>query len=108
LNEEDVITASDLKYLIDHGRQVKLIDVRELNEYEICHIDGSKLIPLGELPKRILELNIDDEHVIYCHTGERSAWAVTYLKKCGLKNVKNLIGGIDAWAVEVDPSIARY
>jgi rhodanese-related sulfurtransferase len=108
LNEEDVITASELKYLIDHGRQVKLIDVREPNEYEICHIDGSKLIPLGELPKRILEFDIDDEHVIYCHTGERSAWAVSYLKKCGLKNVKNLIGGIDAWSVGVDQSIARY
>ncbi len=108
MNEEDVITASELKYLIDHGRQVKLIDVREPNEYEICHIDGSKLIPLGELPKRILEFNIDDEHVIYCHTGERSAWAVSYLKKCGLKNVKNLIGGIDAWSVGVDQSIARY
>ncbi len=108
MNEEDVITASELKYLIDHGRQVKLIDVRELNEYEICHINGSKLIPLGELPKRILEFDIDDEHVIYCHTGERSAWAVAYLKKCGLKNVKNLIGGIDPWSVGVDQSIARY
>ena len=110
MNDLDVITVSELKSLIDnrHRQPVNLIDVRERNEYTFCHIDGSKLIPLGDLPGRIGELDANSEYVVYCHTGQRSAWAVEYLKKCGVKKVRHLQGGIDAWADRVDASMARY
>jgi len=108
LNEQDVITVSALKYLMDNRRPVHLIDVREASEYALCHIDGSKLIPLGDLTSRIADLDVNAEYVVYCHTGHRSAWAAEYLKKCGFKKVRNLQGSIDAWAERVDPSMARY
>jgi len=108
LNDRDVITVSELKSLIDKRQPVNLIDVRELNEYTICHIDGSRLIPLGDLPGRTAELDVNAEYVIYCHTGRRSAWAVQYLKRCGVKNARSLQGGIDAWAEKIDLLMARY
>ncbi|MGA2790004.1 MAG: molybdopterin-synthase adenylyltransferase MoeB [Candidatus Bathyarchaeia archaeon] len=107
LNEEDEITVTELKRLIDKGG-VNLIDVREPHEYEICRIEGSKLIPVSEIPNRINEFNLTDEYIFHCHTGVRSARAVNLLRQLGFKKVKNLKGGIDAWADEVDPSIPRY
>jgi adenylyltransferase/sulfurtransferase len=108
LNEEDEITVTELERLIDKGGGVNLIDVREPHEYEICRIEGSKLIPVGEIPNRVNEFNLTDEYIFHCHTGRRSAWAVSLLRQLGFKKVKNLKGGIDAWADEVDPSIPRY
>ena len=107
LSEENEITVTELKETIDTGR-VKLIDVREPHEYEICKIEGSTLIPLGDVPNRLNEFNLTDEYVFYCHVGGRSARAVSLLRQLGFKRVKNLTGGIDAWATEVDPSIPRY
>lgn len=108
LGEENEMTVTELKRLIDKGERVNLIDVREPHEYEICKIEGSKLIPVGEIPNRVNEFNLTDDYVFHCHTGVRSAWAVNFLRQLGLKKVKNLKGGIDAWATEVDPSIPRY
>ena len=85
-----------------------LIDVREPHEYDICKIDGSKLIPLGEISQRYGELNPDDEIILQCHHGGRSMKAANFLKEKGFKNVINLKGGIDEWAEKFDPDMARY
>ena len=108
MREVNVISAPALKHLIDSGRSITLIDVREPSEYALCHIAGSRLIPLGELANHIDELDVNAQYIIYCHIGERSAYAVAYLTKCGFKNVRNLQGGIDAWAEKVDSSMPRY
>ncbi len=107
LGEENEITVTELKKLMDTG-SVNLIDVREPQEYDICKIKGSKLIPLNEVPNHVNEFNLTDEYVFHCHTGVRSARAVLLLRELGFKRVKNLIGGIDAWATQVDPSVPRY
>jgi len=107
LNEENEITVAELKQRMDRGH-VNLIDVRDAHEYEICRISGSRLVPLRELPDRVNEFNLTDEYIFHCHTGVRSARAVSLLRELGFKRVKNLTGGIDAWAVEIDSSIPRY
>lgn len=106
--EVAVVTPKELKSEISGGRKVLLLDVREPHEHEIAHLEGSKLIPLGELPERVKELDTADEIVAYCHTGGRSARATDFLKTLGFKKVRNLEGGIDAWAVEVEPQMNRY
>jgi adenylyltransferase/sulfurtransferase len=97
-----------LKKWIDEGRGLLLLDVREPLEYQICHIRGSKLIPLGQLRDRVGELDKSKAIVAYCHVGIRSAAAVELLSGMGFKSVKNLKGGITAWADQVDPSMPKY
>lgn len=108
MEEEYEITVKELKRLLDNGTHVTLIDVREPSEFEFCHIIGSKLVPVGQIPNRVSEFSHADEYVFHCHVGERSGWAVNFLRQLGFKKVKNLKGGIDAWAVEIDPSMPRY
>ncbi|MGP8069457.1 MAG: rhodanese-like domain-containing protein [Candidatus Bathyarchaeia archaeon] len=108
MEEEMEITVKELKRLIDSGAQVRLVDVREQYEYDFCHIEGSTLIPIGQIWARVNELNPESEYVFYCHVGQRSAWAINLLRQRGFKKVKNLKGGIDQWAVEIDPSTPRY
>ena len=107
LNEENEITVRELSDRMARGR-VNLIDVREPHECEICRIDGSQNIPLGDIPNRVNEFNQTDEYIFQCHSGIRSARAVSFLRELGFRRVKNLVGGIDAWSVEIDPSIPRY
>jgi len=102
------MTARELKAAIDAGRKLILLDVREPFEYSICHLQSSTLIPVDQLSHRLKELDLNDEIVAYCHVGIRSAGAVSLLRKNGFTNVKNLTGGIDAWAAKVDPKMARY
>lgn len=108
--EEDVIEIDidQFKEMRDNGNDFTLLDVREYHEYDIANIEGSVLIPLGEVADRLDELNPDDEIVIHCHHGGRSMKATQYLKDQGFKNVKNLAGGIDAWAEKYDPDMPRY
>lgn len=87
---------------------IVLLDVREPVEWEICHIEGARLIPLGQLPARLAELDGHDEIVAYCHHGIRSLQAVEILRGAGFQRAWSLKGGIDAWALEVDPGVARY
>src|SRR5208282_255289 len=108
MEEEFEITVRELKRLIDSGTQVHLVDVREQYEYDLCHIEGSTLIPMRKFWTGVNNLNPEDEYVFYCHVGERSAWVVNLLRHRGFKKVKNLKGGIDQWAVEIDPSTPRY
>jgi len=102
------ITCVDLKKKIDSKKPFVLIDVREPHEFQISRIPGSTLIPLGDVPKRWQEIPGDQEIVIHCKAGVRSAKALLFLQQQGYKNLLNLKGGIDAWAEEVDPSLPRY
>ena len=105
---EGEIDAVQLKAKIDRGDNFVLIDVREPHEFQICRIPTSKLIPLGELPKRLNELNSADEIVMHCKSGMRSAKGVDFLKQAGFKKVKNMKGGILAWSDKVDPTVPKY
>jgi sulfur-carrier protein adenylyltransferase/sulfurtransferase len=102
------MTATELKQECDQGKPIVIVDVREPHEYEIAHIDGAVLIPLGELPERLKELDDHAEIVTHCHHGARSLKALEILKAAGFSKVRSLRGGIDAWAVNVDPSLPRY
>ena len=102
------ITAVELKKKMDRREKFMLIDVREPSEFKINQIPGAKLIPLGNIPARVHELDSADEIVVHCHFGGRSAKAVEFLQKAGFKKVKNLAGGIHAWSQDVDPSCPRY
>jgi molybdopterin/thiamine biosynthesis adenylyltransferase/rhodanese-related sulfurtransferase/molybdopterin converting factor small subunit len=102
------IDAVELKAKMDRGDDFVLVDVREPHEYQICRIPGSKLIPLGEVPKRVNELNSADDIVVHCKMGGRSAKAVEFLKQAGFRKVKNMKGGILAWSDKVDPTVPKY
>lgn len=102
------ITVRELKDRLDKGDKVFLLDVREPHEFSMAKIEGSTLIPLGTLPNSLNQLDPGDEIVALCHKGMRSADAVGFLLQQGFSNVKNLIGGIDAWSVEIDHSVPRY
>jgi adenylyltransferase/sulfurtransferase len=102
------ITPEEVKKMMDERKPFVLIDVREPHEYQICRIPGSKLIPLGEVPKRMSELNSADEIVVHCRSGVRSALAVDLLMKSGFRKISNLKGGILAWSNQVDPSVPKY
>jgi len=85
-----------------------LVDVREPWEFDLCRIEGSRLIPLGELPRRLDELPRERSLVMICHTGRRSQNAAMLLEQAGFTDVQNLKGGVEGWAVEVDTSMKRY
>src|SRR5712691_4880432 len=102
------ITPLELKQRLDRGDKLFILDVREPHEYQICRLEGSHLIPLGEIPQRVNELNSADEIVVHCKMGGRSAKAVDFLRQAGFKKLKNLKGGIDLWAQTVDQTIPRY
>ena len=88
--------------------QVDLIDVREPHEWEIVHIDAARLIPLGQLPERLTELDGHAEIVTHCHHGARSMKALEILRGAGYGKVRSLAGGIDAWAERVETGLPRY
>src|SRR3989442_4096014 len=105
---EGEIDPVEVKAKIDRGDPFVLIDVREPHEYQIAKIPYARLIPLGELPNRVNELNSADEIVAHCKSGMRSAKAVEFLKQAGFKKVKNMKGGILAWSDKVDPTVPKY
>ncbi|MFL6281467.1 MAG: ubiquitin-like small modifier protein 1 [Vicinamibacterales bacterium] len=102
------ITVEELKTKMDRGDDFFLLDVREPNEYQICRIAGSTLIPLGELAQRTGELDRNREMVVHCKMGGRSAKAVSLLQERGFNRVSNLKGGILSWIDRVDPSQTKY
>jgi adenylyltransferase/sulfurtransferase len=101
------ISVEDLKKKIDNKEDIFILDVREPHEYQICNINGH-LIPLGDLPKRMGELDANREIVAHCKMGGRSAKAVALLKQAGFNKVSNLTGGITAWAERIDPKMPKY
>jgi adenylyltransferase/sulfurtransferase len=101
------ISAPDLKRRLDAGDAPTIVDVREPWEHELAAIPGARLIPMDVLPGHVDALAGEREIVVHCHHGQRSAAVVQWLRRQGLPAV-NLRGGIDAWAVEVDPALRRY
>jgi len=97
----------ELKRRLDAGDDLYVLDVREPHEYQICNI-GGHLIPLGDLPKRVNELDSSREIVAHCRSGVRSGKAVAFLQQAGFKRVHNLAGGILAWADRIDPKMPKY
>ena len=101
------ITPRELKARLDRGDDLYILDVREPHEYQICNLQGH-LLPLGELPRRVHELDSSREIVAHCRSGKRSAEAVDFLRKAGFRKIHNLKGGILAWSDDVDPSVPKY
>ena len=101
------ITPRELKARLDRGEDLFILDVREPHEFQICNLRGH-LIPLGELPRRVHELDSSREIVAHCRSGKRSAEAVDFLRKAGFRKILNLKGGILAWSDEVDASVPKY
>ena len=108
VNKATEITSVELKQRLDRGDALRIVDVREPNEYQINRIPGSVLIPLGDVPKRQNELDPNDEIVVHCKMGTRSAKAADFLRSVGFKRVLNLKGGILDWVEKVDPSQPKY
>jgi sulfur-carrier protein adenylyltransferase/sulfurtransferase len=108
VNSATEITSVDLKTRLDRGDVLKIVDVREPNEYQINRIPGSTLIPLGDVQKRYNELDPEAEIVVHCKMGGRSAKAADFLRSVGFKRVLNLKGGILDWVDKVDPSQPKY
>jgi rhodanese-related sulfurtransferase len=102
------ITVEEVKTKQDAGEKFRLIDVREPAEHRACRIAGADLKPLGQIAQWMTDLNPAEEIVLHCHHGGRSERACAFLAQQGFTNVKNLIGGIDAWSLKVDPSVPRY
>jgi sulfur-carrier protein adenylyltransferase/sulfurtransferase len=106
-DEVQEITVQELKARLENGDKLSVLDVREPHEYEVANI-GAQLIPLDELPERLVELDRDEALAVHCKTGGRSARAVKLLQDAGFQNVYNVKGGITAWSVEIDPSVPKY
>jgi rhodanese-related sulfurtransferase len=103
------ITPIELKTRLDRGEKFRLIDVREADEWAVARLPRAELIPLSQFQQRAAaELSPDESLILYCHHGMRSAKAQGYLKSQGYANVLNLTGGIDAWALQVEPTMKRY
>ena len=104
------IMPQDVQAKLAAGSPVMLLDVRQPDEHAFCHLPGSVLIPLGELPTRYEELEIPDGAlvVVYCHHGVRSLRGTAFLMQMGANKVASMAGGIDAWSLTVNPGVPRY
>lgn len=98
----------ELQARLAAGDKFQLIDVREAWEFNTARIDGSVLIPMGEVPRRVGELDNDSDIVVICHHGGRSLQIAAFLERAGFSGVHNLTGGVDAWARSIDPSMPTY
>ncbi len=104
---DDEISVTELKQKLDRNEAVTILDVREPAEFKICNIGGT-LIPIGVLPLRLGELDPNAEIAVVCHHGNRSRWAVDFLRQRGFSKARNVTGGVEAWAQQVDPAMPRY
>ena len=104
----DDISAQDLRWRLDQKQPIVLLDVREEWETRLCRLENSTHIPIEEIEFRTAELDPQDEIVVYCHHGVRSAAVASYLRGIGFSKAVNLAGGLDHWAQTVDRSMARY
>jgi len=94
--------------LLAKGEGALLVDVREPWEFEICRIEGARLIPMGTIPANLQSLDTDDEVICYCHHGVRSLDVAVWLRSQGVERAQSLAGGIDRWSKEIDASVPRY
>jgi len=104
----ETITPAEFQERRKGSEQVLLIDVRELEEYELAHIEGARLLPLSQFNEWASSLDPETETVVMCHHGIRSAHVCAYLSQQGFKNLSNLEGGVDRWSCEVDRNVPRY
>jgi rhodanese-related sulfurtransferase len=108
------ITAAEAAQLLETSRSTSqasfvLLDVREPAEYQLAHIEGSRLIPMGEIPSRIFQEIDPETHIVtVCHMGVRSMNVAVWLRNQGYEHVQSMRGGIDAWSRSVDPDVPRY
>ncbi len=103
------ISVSELKSYLEKSQPAPiLLDVREPWEYQICHLENSKLIPMSQIMRAMNELDPQQEHVLICHHGVRSQRVGAFLDQAGFRNIVNLQGGINAWAREIDPRMPTY
>ena len=102
------ISVGEVAAALEGEQDVTVLDVREPHEWQICHIEGAELLPLSELPARVHELDSTRTYYVHCKTGVRSARAIEFLQEAGFTRLKNVRGGIKAWAEEVDPSMPTY
>jgi rhodanese-related sulfurtransferase len=102
------ITPQELKARLDAPSAPLLLDVRQDWETRLCRLSNAVHIPIEEIELRVDELNPEEEIVVYCHQGVRSAAVAQWLRGLGFKNVKNLVGGLDLWARTVEPGMRRY
>ncbi len=103
------ISVTELKQRLDAGENIQIIDVRQPDEFAFAKIEGTKLIPLGEVLNRMDEIDASKETVVHCKMGGRSAKAIEVLAQAGFKgNLINLRGGITAWSNEIDPKVPKY
>ncbi len=102
------MTAKQLKSRLDQGEELILLDVREPFEFEYASIKGSFNIPMGDIPKRYVEVSQDQDCVVICHSGIRSRQVVSFLADNGYERVFNLQGGIDQWSLHCDNTVPRY
>jgi rhodanese-related sulfurtransferase len=103
------ITPLEVKELLQRGASLRLIDVREPAEHEICRIDGAVLVPMSSIPRHLNALSEEERQiVVFCHQGVRSLSVADWLRRQGIKNCCSMAGGIDLWSLQVDPGVARY
>lgn len=102
------ITPAEAKRRLDGGEKLLLVDVREPWEFEICRIEGAKLIPMGSIPANLQALDTDEDVICYCHHGMRSFDVAVWLRGQGVQSAKSLAGGIERWSAEIDPQVPRY
>ncbi len=108
LSQVPAITATELKARLDAGAAVRVIDVREPHEWNICNLEMAELAPIGSFPGQLNSLDSAEEIVVICRTGRRSAHAVRLLQEIGFRKVYNLTGGLHAWSDELDPTMPKY
>jgi rhodanese-related sulfurtransferase len=102
------ITPRETKELLARDPKVLFVDVREQWEYDTAHIDGSVLIPLGQIPGNLQRIESSEQIVIFCHHGMRSLDAVAWLRSQGVEGARSMAGGIDRWSTEIDSTVQRY
>ena len=102
------LSPDEVRCRIADSADLVLLDVREADEVGLCRIAGAVHIPMGDVPARLHELDPEREIVVYCHHGQRSAAVVAFLERHEFTRVANLQGGIERWAIDVDPTMPRY
>ena len=103
------LTVDQIKAKLDRGDSFRLIDVREPNEHAIAHIEGAELLPLSRAQEWVGTVPHDEEVVLFCHHGSRSAQVASFLaNQLGHTNLGNMLGGINEWSIRIDPNVPRY
>jgi rhodanese-related sulfurtransferase len=102
------ISVAELQQRRKAGDKLLLVDVREPWEYEVCRIEGAKLIPMRTIPANLQALDGEEDVVCYCHHGQRSLDVAAWLRAQGVESAQSLAGGIERWSIEIDAAVPRY